>query len=267
MEDWIYNNPILEGHTLYPRCNSTLNEVSNRDYPNTNYFNPEIKCLDMDTYEHSLRKAQSNHTVDAVIGISTYENNHALNSRLLLVELRMRYQSTAHLVKADMEAKVSYTKSLLGAEKTINRESVFVFSDSMAPQARSWFQRQSRMGGEIRYGIVCSVTDFATVVKSVSDFPYKPIHSEEDIKNSVLQYKKNAEWGCFFSQIKHWCKKAESYRYKNSSEHEHIVNVVKMVWGGFIKSGYILSDDELLEQMIMEEDFEYLKNITPHVNS
>ena len=105
MENWIYNNSVVEKHSLYPLCNSTLNEVSNRDYPNTNYFNPNIKCLDMDTYEKNiLRKSYANHTADAVIGISTYENNQELNPRLLLIELRIGYESTSNLSKTEIEA-------------------------------------------------------------------------------------------------------------------------------------------------------------------
>ena len=106
MENWIYNNSVVEKHSLYPLCNSTLNEVSNRDYPNTNYFNPNIKCLDMDTYEKNiLRKSYANHTADAVIGISTYENNQELNPRLLLIELRIGYESTSNLSKTEIEGK------------------------------------------------------------------------------------------------------------------------------------------------------------------
>lgn len=54
MEQWIYNNQLVASHSLYSACQSTLNSVSNRDYPNTNYFNPAIKCLDVDFYEKQV---------------------------------------------------------------------------------------------------------------------------------------------------------------------------------------------------------------------
>lgn len=51
MEERTYNNAIVEKHSFHAISGSTLNEVSNRDYPNSDYFNPDIECLDMDTYE------------------------------------------------------------------------------------------------------------------------------------------------------------------------------------------------------------------------
>lgn len=260
MAEWIYNNTVVEEHSFYPLCSSTLNNVSNRDYPNSDYFNPCIECLDMDTYESNiLRKGQADRTVDAVIGISTYENNRALNSRLLLIELRIGYDNVSNLSKTGMEAKITYTKSLLGGEKTIERESLFVFNDKVAPQAERWFDRQSRTGGDIRDCRVCSVSDFSTIIKSNSDFPYKPIHKAEDITNSVQQYETKAEWIKFIKQIEFWCRKAERYYYKNPSEFEYIVHVIKTVWDRFLQQKYTLSDDEILECEILEEDFKFLK--------
>ena len=94
MGEWIYNNEVVRGHSIYPVCHSTLNAVSRRDYGNTYSFRPDIECLDMDTYEKNvLRKGQPDCTVDAVIGISTYENNRVSSPRLLLVELRMDYDN------------------------------------------------------------------------------------------------------------------------------------------------------------------------------
>ena len=260
MAAWISDNAVVEQHSLYRSCCSTLNEVSNRDYPNSNYFNPGIKCLDMDTYESDiLRKSQADHTVDAVIGISTYENNRVLNPRLLLIELRIGYKSDSNLSKTEMEKKVTYTKSLLGGEKTIEKEILFIFNKKVVSQAERWFYRQSRTGGEIKNCKVCSVSDFSNIIKSRSDFPYDPIHKAEDIKNSVQQYKEKSEWIDFIKQIKHWCEKAEKYRYTNPSEFAHIVLVIKSIWNEFLQQKHALNDDEILESGILEEDFKFLK--------
>ena len=259
MAEWIYNNAVVEGHSLYPVCGSTLNEVSNRDYPNSNYFNPGIKCLDMDTYESNLRKSQPDRTVDAVIGISTYENNRELNPRLLLIELRIGYESVSNLSKTEMEGKVNYTKSLLGGEKTIEKESLFIFSQRVASQAERWFDRQSRTGGEIKNCKACSVSDFSTIIKSKSDFPYAPIHKAEGIKNNVQLYEAKAEWKNFIKQVEYWCREAGKYRYTNPSEFAHIVQVIKSIWDEFLQQAYTLNDDEILECEILEEDFEFLK--------
>lgn len=138
MEEWIYNNKIVQEHSLFRFCGSTLNDVSDKDYQGKYKFNSDIECLDIDEYEKNiLRKQQSFHTGDAVIGIYTYENNRSTDPRLLVVELRMGYINIAHLSKKAMEDKVTYTKSLLGGEKPINKESIFIFNNGFISQARN----------------------------------------------------------------------------------------------------------------------------------
>ena len=88
----IYDNHVVREHSLYARCPSTLNEISNRDYPGTDYFNPDIIGLDMDDYERRTCYGHANNTVDAVIGICTCQNKKKSSPRLLLVELRMGYE-------------------------------------------------------------------------------------------------------------------------------------------------------------------------------
>lgn len=121
----MYLNETVREHSLYRLCPALLNGVSNRDYPGSDYFDTRIGCLDMDSYEKKvMHKAQADNTVDAVIGVGTYHNNRAVDARLLLVEFRMGYESTGNLSKTEMERKVVYTKSLLGGEKTVSRQSL-----------------------------------------------------------------------------------------------------------------------------------------------
>lgn len=134
MEQLVYNNEVVAAHSFYPLCHSFLNTVSNKDYPGHDYFNPEIECLDMDFYEKNvLHKAQADHTVDAVIGVQTYENNQGTNARLLLVELRMGYESAKRLSKEEIEGKSTHTKALLSGEKAIHRISFFVLQRKSPP--------------------------------------------------------------------------------------------------------------------------------------
>ena len=260
MAEWIYNNAVVKEHPFYSSCNSTLNKVSNRDYPDSNYFNPDIVCLDMDTYESCvLRKSQADRTVDAVIGISTYENNRESDPRLLLIELRIGYENVSNLSRTEMTGKVTYTKSLLGGEKTIAKESLFIFNNKIAPQAERWFDRQSRTGGELKHCRVCSVTDFSTIIHSISDFPYEPIHKAEAIKNSVRKYEESEEWTGFIKQVKYWCTEAEKYRHKNPSESRHITTVVKEIWKAFKQEEHNFDDDTTWKIEFIEDDFEFLK--------
>lgn len=263
MELWIYDNKIVQKHSLYPLCKSTLNDISNRDYPNTNYFYSDIKCLDMDTYENNiLRKDLSEHTVDAVIGIANYKKNHAYDPRLLLVELRINYKSTSNLSKSEMEGKVSHTKALLGGEISINKESIFIFNNKLISQAKWWFNREKRTGGELSHCEAWSIKEFSTNINSILDFPYQPIHKEKDIIDNIQQYENELDWILFFKQIKFWCNKSEEFRYSNRLESDHIKNTITKIWTNFKQKDHIFNDNEEIEKLILEEDYEYLKEKT-----
>ena len=143
-------------------CLSSLNKVSNDDYPGTNYFDAEIECLDMDPYEQS-RKGISGKTVDAVIGISDCDNKRVINPRLLCVELRMGYKST-HNFSKDFADKVTYSRGLLGGHITIESKSLFVFSDALAAQAKSWIKNRARSGGVYKNMDSCGVSSFGNII-------------------------------------------------------------------------------------------------------
>lgn len=93
----------------------------------------------------------------------------ATNARLLLVELRMGYESAKRLSKEEIEGKSTHTKALLSGEKAIHRISFFVFTKKVAPLARNWFERQQRTGGEIKNCQSCAVSEFNDMVKSIAD--------------------------------------------------------------------------------------------------
>ena len=260
METKVYNNTIVRVHSLYTHCGSTLNTISNRDYPNKDYFNPHIECLDMDTYEKKiLHKSQPDNSVDAVIGISSYLNNRESDTKLLLIELRIDYNKTSNLSRTAMERKVSYTKSLLGGEQPVHSGSLFIFNEQFAPQAQWWFSQQQRTGGELSHSITCSVSDFSNHIKSPSDYPYTPIHKEEDITSQLFEFESNENWEAYRKQILFWCKKANEYEYKNSKESNHIKGILKITWHEFRGKNHTLTDDEEIYSEILEEDYPFLK--------
>ena len=255
MEPMIYDNHVVREHSLYARCPSTLNEISNRDYPGTDYFNPDIIGLDMDDYERRTCHGHANNTVDAVIGICTCQNKKKSSPRLLLVELRMGYEKANNLSKSEMERKILHTKELLSAEKTINRESVFIFDERVAAQARHWFaQRSAEGGGELRHIVVYSVKDFNRAVLSYDDMPYTPINSPEHIQKSLKELADQEQWPSFFEKVCFWFKKAEQYRYTMPFEYKSIKEAVSQVWSTFRANSKLKEDDELYAQII-EEDF------------
>lgn len=125
------------------------------------FLSSDIECLDMDTYEKNvLRKGQPDCTVDAVIGISTYENNRVSSPRLLLVELRMDYDNIKRIFLRQLWKTRWFTPRNCLAEVAIELKSIFLFKEKLASQAKSWFNRQSRTGGELNNCRACSVQNF-----------------------------------------------------------------------------------------------------------
>ena len=167
-KEWVYNNEIIKRHSLYELCHSALNDVSNRDYPGTDYFDRKILCLDMDTYEKDiLRKTHPQPTMDAVIGVSSFGNSQVNGSGLLFIELRIGFKNISNLSRTEIERKLAHTKDLLGGEIAIVKDSVFVFNNRLSPVARRWFDRQGRAGNSLSHCIACSVSDFSNIIKSV----------------------------------------------------------------------------------------------------
>ena len=97
----IFDNECVESHPIYEKAGALLSDVCKRDYKD-NFFDERIECLDMDTYEVMICGGQKQATMDAVIGIADYENNHKTNCKLLMVELRLGYKSTQGLEAASL---------------------------------------------------------------------------------------------------------------------------------------------------------------------
>lgn len=63
--------------------------------------------------------------MDAVIGIANYDNNHKSGSSLLMVELRLGYQSAKNITALSLNNKVKHTMTLLNAaEFPISQDAV-----------------------------------------------------------------------------------------------------------------------------------------------
>ena len=256
MAAWIYNNKILRSHPIAGSYLSTLNEVSNQDYPGTNYFDPGIECLDLDNYEQN-RKGESGNTVDAVIGISDCSNKLISNPRLLCVELRMRYKST-HNFNSDFANKVTHSKELLGGTVTIESKSLFIFSDALAPKAKSWIKNKQRQGIYKKMDS-CGISEFHNIIKAIEEMPYQPINDETKIRTKLASYEENKDWSSYMKEFHNLCQETNKYCYSNPYEYDYLVHLLKSIWNHF-RSQHITfenSDIELFAEII-EEDFYFL---------
>lgn len=136
--DTDFDNECVESHPIYEKAGALLSDVCKRDYKD-NFFDERIECLDMDTYEVMICSGQKQATMDAVIGIADYENNHKTNCKLLMVELRLGYKSTEGLEAASLNRKVSHTLELLNpAVCLVSDKAIFVFDDLLCQQAIHW---------------------------------------------------------------------------------------------------------------------------------
>lgn len=255
MVEAIYDNNTLKRHSLYSQCKTSLNDISIRDYGKGCYFDVQIECLDMDTYETAICHGQPDCTVDAVIGIADCNNKQKNNFRLLLVELRLDYKSANNLSKSNLESKVTHTKALLGAEVPINKESVYVFSDDVAERARHWVESRKNEGGELKNFVVNSLSAFNANIRSYDSLPYIPINNPKTITTGLRKLLDNKEYYNFTIQFRYWVKQREHYRYRNAFESRNIENILVDVWKYSSAISKVFSNvDEELEYMILEED-------------
>lgn len=258
MESLIFDNEYLRQHKLYALCKSSLNEVSERDYPGKNYFSPKIDCLDIDTYETAICNGEKDHTMDAVIGISNCSAQKDIsNARLLLVELRMRYKSANGLSRSELEAKVRHTKSLIGNDLRVEPKSIFVFTELVAPQARYWISSLLREGGEIRNFVIWSVNEFNSNVRDVNDMPYTPLYAPNTIATELDKLFIGNQLDGLFVRITYWLGIAEQNRYSNHFEYENIRSAILEEWSKIRTLKSEFDDDEVeLRAQILEEDME-----------
>lgn len=257
MEPSVYNNDVLSKHSLYAYCASTLNAVSERDYPGKNYFDPQIACMDMDTYEKSVSHGNADCTTDAVIGISTCINRQRSNHRLLLVELRMKYQSANTLSKGDLEDKVSHTRELLDGELTIEHENIFVFTEKVASQARHKIESWKHEGGFVTSFKAYSVQEFCNNVKAIEDMPYTPIHNPILLCNELDGFVNAGEWKQLFGKLYFWLNIAGDVRYSNVYEYESLQKAVKGWWQQFcVQHRTWSNEDDELNALIMDDEIQ-----------
>lgn len=172
-----------------------------------------------------------------------------------LVELRLEYKSARGLSKSNIESKVTHTRTLLGAEMPIDQQSVFVFSDNVAEQARHWVESRKKEGGEIRYFVVNSLSAFNANIRSYDSLPYSPINPSEIIAPELAKLLDDKQYHNFVNQFRYWMKQREYHRYRNSFECHNIENILIEVWKyASANPKNFSNDDEELEYMIFEED-------------
>ena len=256
MEELAFDNGIIKSQSIYGQCGSTLDAVSKKDYPNEDFFDENIQCLDMDAYETMSCHGAKGNTMDAVIGVKSFFDNKFHAPRLLLVELRMDYKSERNLSKTILEKKVNHTKSILGNDSLMHNTCFFIFRSNVIQRVRRWFYDKANEGGILRQCKPLSTDEFAEHVKPESAFPYRPITDISAMLASQHALLSAGDFAAFLSQTEYWLKTAQQYRLQyNNNECRCIMQAVIDLWHVFRASSPVLSDNEKLDAEILEEDY------------
>lgn len=258
MEAIVFDNDVVRQSILFDSCADTLLNISNRDYPNRYNFDSRIKCLDIDSYERNVCGQNPDNTVDAVIGICNCKNDKRKTMhRLMLLELRMDYESNRNLSITQMNKKVAHTRNLLGGDILIDPNNYFLFDDAVSEQIKRWFANKRVEGGSFKNCVAWSVNDFKTNVISYDDLPYTPQYDKEKIIKELSSFADNGNWDKLFSGFKFWLNKAKNIQYVNNREYENLSDALYEAWKHFnSKDTQLLNDDDMLEKLILEEDIE-----------
>lgn len=253
----VFDNTIIFKHPFYPKCKATLQDISDRDYSSGSYqFDPRIECLDMDVYERVICQGDPDKTVDAVIGICTCgSDKRKSNPRLMLVELRMDYESVKNLSVTSLLGKVRHTKNLLGSGILIDNKSYFIFDKKIFNQARRWFSDKGNERGEMKNFVVYSVEDFNCNVLSYDDLPYIPINSPEQIKKDIHKHIKDKDIKALLKSLTYWLEVVKIYKYSNSFEFESLKDVFSNLLSEKNSLGLELNEDEEIDLEIVFSDF------------
>ncbi len=204
----VFDNGVVINHSLAEHYLSDLDALCERDY-GMSYFHSRIICLDMDAYESSL-SGNNDATMDAAIGVANYENNRKTDSRHLLVELRFKYKSTNNFKVENMRQKVSHTKDLL-LGNLIHGDPFFLYTEEVAPKARSYFSRLSHQYRDVCNWKALSISDFFGCVFDESSFPYQPINDLDQIVADVSLKYQNGGFAAMVSIVEYWINEAKKY--------------------------------------------------------
>lgn len=231
MATQIFDNDFLHTHPIYQNVHSTLVDVSNRDYAMAP-FDKRIECLDMDDYEaHYMQNDANDSTMDAVIGIANYDNNHKSGSSLLMVELRLGYQSAKNITALSLNNKVKHTMTLLNAaEFPISQDAVFIFKADVCQQAKHKLDALGHSNTSRRRWIVMSPDIFGKAYIAKEDIPYVPLHDYKAVLANFCRLIDSHLWDEVEKEFESWGSKTYSRISYISQERELLEDMLRNVW-------------------------------------
>lgn len=248
----VYADEYRKANRLNTDFSSDLDSLCRRDYRRA-FFNQEIPCIDIDEYERSC-SGQNDCTMDAAIGIGTYEQNAVKDQRFLLVELRLGYINANNLDYQNMSQKIDHTKDILSGSK-IHPNYFFIFTSNVSSVAKNCFSRKMRQLKNIASWKAMSPQDFLNAIEYRENQPYAPINDINDISISFANAFSKGE-SSFIKFYSYWTDRVDEYRYQyNFSEASSILIALKNTLGALVTTdkqmqGYIQLMEEEIDRKL-----------------
>ena len=256
----VNDNAILQAHPMYAAYHRSLHDISLKDYPRGNYFRTDIDGIDLDKYEVDHVIANRDMTMDALVGVADYSKNRVVNSRLLLVELRMDYDSTKHLRHSKLLGKVNHSRTAVGSAVMVDEESVFVFRDDVVEQAIKWMFNTSKEHSDAEHWVAMSPSGLDELLLPQSSMPYQPVTDMTGATSEMNKRISAKDFEGLLELIDYWHKKAEAFKSQHKLKEEtHIKRHLHDAWQQTKAAGYSINTEQQAYVDVIEEEYKYLK--------
>lgn len=206
----VFDNDVVLKNPLAVRFLTTLADVCVRDYGRDYGFPCKVKAINLDAFE-TAQTGANDKTMDAAIGIADHVDNRTAHSRLLLVELRLKYGGQGQNAKtSDMKLKEAHSRDILRGSE-LDPRSFFIFDDNVAAPRRNSLARERITDSSIRKWEILTPTQFLEIFKFIEDLPYKPITEVEKVRSEVNSMIAIADYDSTLKLIRHWIMQEQRY--------------------------------------------------------
>lgn len=258
----VCDNSVLKEHTMYDKYHCPLHKISLKDYPKDTYFQsrPDIEGVDLDQYEIDHAIDDRDMTMDVMVGVADYSKNRLVNNRLLLLELRMDYDSTKRLRHKKLLGKVNHTRTAIGAVVRVDEENVFVFRKDVAEEAKKWMFDTSIEYADAKGWVAMSTEELENLLQSQASMPYQAITNMTPVDKNLSSKIIAKDFDAALEIIDYWHKQTEQFKLRYLLKEElHIKTHLHDTWQQSKAAVQKITPDEQVYVDFIEEEYVYLK--------
>ena len=255
----VNDNDVLKSHPLYNTYHKSLHDISLKDYSRDNYFRADIDAIDIDKCEEDLAVGSQDMTMDAMVGIADYSCNTKVNARLLLVELRMDYDSTKTLRHSKLNGKVTHSRAIVHSALRVDEDNIFVFREDVVEQAKKWMFNMANQYSEASHWIAVSPKELENLLPQASSIDYIPITNMEQAVTDICLKIEETDFDSLMNMIGYWHNVAEDYKLKYQlKEEQHIKTELRNAWSNVKNIEKTLDQTQQAYKELIEDEYAYL---------